>query len=209
MKKTLAARLLYWPTFLLGHMISWGLFPVRINGRERVVGKGPYIFASNHLSNLDPVILGLNAGRPLNYMAKRSLFKGALGFFLNHIGAFPVTREGRDIRAIKEALRRLRSGNSLLIFPQGTRVGRGGDPSQQFQAQAGVGFLAVKSGVPVVPVFLRGSDMVLPPKSRRIRRHRVDVCFGAPMTFPSRADYERAAGDILRAIHALENTPSP
>ncbi len=92
-------------------------------------------------------------------MAKIELFKGALGFFLTQLGAFPVKRGESDFGAMREALKRLKEGRVILIFVEGTRR-IGNEPSK---AQAGVGFLAMKSGVPVVPVYVKGRIRSWPP----------------------------------------------
>ena len=94
---------------------------------------------------MDPVVLGICSVRRLNFMAKIELFKGLLGFFLTKLGAFPFKRGESDFGAMREALRRLKEGHVVLIFVEGTRR-IGNEPSK---AQAGVGFLAMKSGVPL------------------------------------------------------------
>jgi len=156
--------------------------------------------ASNHVSNLDPMILGISTGRRLNYMAKDSLFKGKfLGFVLPRLGAFPIKRNSADIGALKECFRRIREGGPLLLFPEGTRHGTAEDK----KALAGVGFLAQKAGVPVVPVFIEGSQKALPPGAKFFRRSTIRVFYGKPLVFKDKMDNDAVASQVMKAIRGL------
>jgi 1-acyl-sn-glycerol-3-phosphate acyltransferase len=172
-------------------------FRMRVTGRDNVPASGGFLVASNHLSYLDPLAVGTACRRPIFYMARDSLFKGAFfGSLLKAIHAFPVRREYGDTRAIKQAIKHVRSGNGLLIFPGGTRGSR--------EAQPGIGFLAAKLGVPVVPVFIKGTDAALPKGAKRVRFSGITVSFGKPLRFnSSESDYQRVADGIMRGIESL------
>ncbi len=171
-------------------------FPLKVQGKENVPRKGAFILASNHLSYLDPMIIGECFPRYISYMAKESLFKNKLfAFFLNGVGAFPVKRETADIGAIKEALKRLKGGCPLVLFPEGTRL------TSQKEIHPGAALIAVKSGVPVVPVYLKGSDRVLPPGTKSLRRFPASVSFGLPQVYSKKNSYEEIADQIMREIH--------
>ncbi len=132
-------------------------------------------------------------------MAKIELFKGALGFILTRLGSFPVRRGEADFGAMKEALKRLKNGRVILIFVEGTRR-IGNEPSK---AQAGAGFLAVKSGVPVVPVYVQGTNKVLAPGTKFFKRGPVTAIFGEPFFVNDAPSYEEASQRILDKIYAL------
>ena len=177
-------------------------FPLKVQGKENVPAKGACIFASNHLSYLDPMIIGGCFPRRVSYLAKDSLFKNKLfGFFLNGVGAFPVKRDTADIGAIKEALKRLKAGCPLVLFPEGTRL------TSQKEIQAGVALIAVKSGVPVVPVYLKGSNQVLPPGAKFLKRCPVSVTFGAPKIYSKEISYPKIAAQIMQEIYGDMHLP--
>ncbi len=192
--------MIYWISHGICVIISKIFFPIKAHGLKNLPKKGGFIFASNHRSNLDPFIVGIASSRRLNYMAKESLFRHPfLKFFLGKVGTYPVRRNSSDIKAIKETLKRLKTG-PVLMFPEGTRKIAGG----QKQIQAGIGLLALKSGVPVVPVFIKGSDKVLPPGAKFFRHARVHVYFGKPSSFSGRHSYEEVARKIMHDVYAQD-----
>jgi 1-acyl-sn-glycerol-3-phosphate acyltransferase len=133
-------------------------------------------------------------------MAKDSLFRNPiLRFFLHQVEAFPVRRDASDVKAIREALRRLKRGLPIVVFPEGTRQGSG----RETKLQPGIGFLAVKGGVPVIPVHIKGSERVLPPRTKIPKRGPVTIIFGKAMTFSGDLDYSDIVASIMREIEAL------
>ena len=148
-------------------------------GREHVPADGPFIVAANHRSFLDPFIIATIARRPLYYVAKRELFeKRWQGWLLNALGAFPVDRGNSDAEMLATARAILARGDSVLIFPEGTRI----RPGSLGRPRRGVGRLALETGVPVVPVAVIGTEAVR--NKWRIRPHKVRVRIGRPLTFP-------------------------
>jgi len=181
-------------------LVSICFFPLRVTGRENIPARGAFILASNHISNIDPFAIGLAAYRTISYMAKDTLFKNRVAaFFLSLVQAYPIRRESSDIRSLRETFRRLKSGMPVLVFPQGSReTVRGAG-----KVYTGVGFLAVKTGAPVIPVFISNSDKVLPPKARFFRRGLVHIRFGAPCSFSADEDYDTAANVIMSEVQKL------
>lgn len=160
-------------------------------GREHIPD-GPVIFASNHRSFLDPFIIGTMSRRPLYYVAKQQLFANRLqAWFLNSLGAFPVDRGNGDQQTIETAKAILARGDSVLIFPEGTRV-RPGPPGR---AKRGVGRLVLEAGVPVVPLALIGTTDVR--RGWRIRPRKIRIRAGQPLTFPQ---VENASRELAAAV---------
>src|SRR3989338_4704218 len=104
-------------------LISKFFFRIGWQGRENIPKKGGFIIASNHVSYLDPVMVGIASPRKLNYMARHDLFLNPVfSRWLFSVGAFPVKRKTEDISALKEAIKRVKEGRGLLLFPEGERV---------------------------------------------------------------------------------------
>ena len=101
---------------------------------------------------------------------------------------------------VREALRRMKAGTPLILFPEGTR----GYSERPKEPQPGVGFLTRKSGLPVVPARIEGSDKALPPGAKWFKSHQVKVVFGRPIAFRPEEDYPAVAQRILEAIYALK-----
>jgi glycerol-3-phosphate dehydrogenase (NAD(P)+) len=149
-------------------------------GREHLPADGPVILAANHRSFLDPFVIATMSRRPLYYVAKKEIFANrVLAWFLTSLGAFPIDRGNADEDAMATAREILRRGDSVLIFPEGTRIRPGGLGTPR----RGVGRLALETGAPVVPVAVIGTEAVR--KGWRIRPHKVRIRAGAPLRFPT------------------------
>jgi 1-acyl-sn-glycerol-3-phosphate acyltransferase len=184
--------------------LSWIIlkvfFHLEVFGRENIPKKGGFILASNHTSYLDPIAVGVASPRKLSYMARSDLFKDRLfGWLLTNINVFPVERESADLSALKEAMKRVKRGNGLLLFTEGTRQ------TENFltRAYAGIGFLAVKLDVPVVPVFVKGTLQAWPKHAKSIKRSKISVYFGSQIPIERRMPYQDIAQDILSHIRHL------
>src|SRR5688500_10389497 len=161
-------------------------------GREHVPEHGPVIFAANHRSFLDPFVIATIARRPMYYVAKEELFRNrVLGWWLNALGACPVRRGAGDADMLETAKAILERGDSVLIFPEGTRI----RPGSLGRPKRGVGRLALESGAPVVPVAVFGTEAIR--KGWRIRPHKVRIRVGRPLTFPR---VEAASPQLAAAV---------
>ena len=119
-------------------------------GRDLIPATGRLVIAGgNHTSNMDPFIIAqtLPAGRRVQFLAKKELFRGAVGWLISAGGSFPVDRSRNDLGAIRNALRVLQTGGTLGIFPEGTRGGQ--------ELQGGTALLALKGKAPITPVWLK------------------------------------------------------
>lgn len=182
------------------------LFGLEARGTEHVPRAGALLVVANHSSLLDPPIVGGMAPRPLSFLAKEELFRIPLfGRFMHGLNARPLKREGADPRALRTALRLLEEGHALLVFPEGTR----GEEGTLRPPKAGAAFLAVLSGVPVVPAYVQGSGRVWPRGRALPRTGKVIVTFGPPLRFDRRqgadrkAQYEAASRAMMDAIAGL------
>ena len=192
--------MIYWISYYIIKLIGQIFSPRTILGKEHLPKAGGFLLASNHKSNLDPFLIGLCFNRRISYMAKDSLFKNpVMRFMLHHVEAFPVRRGASDVRSIREAIRRLKRGLPIIVFPEGTRQGA----ERETKTHPGIGFLAVKTGVPVVPVHIDGSEKVLPPKARIPKRGRVTITFGEPIFFSSEQIYLEIVASIMKKIETL------
>ncbi|MFH1888543.1 MAG: lysophospholipid acyltransferase family protein [Candidatus Omnitrophota bacterium] len=176
------------------------LLRLRVQGSENIPEKGGFILASNHVSYIDPVALGVACKRKLNYMTKQELFRGALlSRFFRMLHCFPVKRDSADLSAIKEAMHRVREGGGLLLFPEGSRRFDGG-PQEPY---AGIGFLTARLNVPVIPALVNGTDKALPAGAKFIRLTEISVSFGKQIPIERRMPYQDIARQVMDNIRHL------
>jgi 1-acyl-sn-glycerol-3-phosphate acyltransferase len=196
-----------------------GLWRPEVTGAEHVPETGGAILASNHLSILDSVFLPFMLKRPVTFTAKSEYFTSrhpamrVMGRYLRATGQIPVDRDGARAaqQMLAGALDLLRQGELFGIYPEGTRSPDG----RLYRARPGVGWLALNSGLPVIPVAMLGTDKVLPPGHSVPRLGKVRIRIGKPMTFGTEAGeaggrpeapgkVRRAIADeVVRAIHEL------
>ncbi len=180
------------------------LFPivlhVRVLGRKNLPSKGPFIIASNHLSWTDIPLIPAYLPYKIVAMAKEEAFHGNIGWLVRFMGAFPVRRGEGDRQSIRAADEQLKQGKVLLIFPEGTRS----KTQTLAKGHSGLGMVALRSGVPVVPVAIWGSEHVL----KKIRP-RVTIAFGPPIILKpegakiTREDIDAGTEQVMRSIAAM------
>lgn len=191
-------HILFWPVFLVFSIFH----PVRMIGRSNIP-EGAAVIAANHSAYADPmmVIMAFGYHNPLRVMAKEELFHiPVLGWLLIKLGIFGVNRGQNDIAAVKRAIKVLKEGCKLLLFPEGTRVS---SPEESTEAKTGAVMFAVRAGAPVVPVYI-------PRKKHWFRFTRITVGETYYPDVPARRatpeDYQRAADELMRRIYALGET---
>ncbi len=129
------------------------VYRVRYYGRENIPAGGGVLVVSNHQSHFDPPLVGIGCPRQMNYVARETLFRFApFGWFIHSVGSIPIDRDGIGLSGIKESLRRLKRGEMVLIFPEGTRT-RDGEIAP---FRPGFTALAVRSGAAILPVAIDG-----------------------------------------------------
>lgn len=190
--------ILYWLVWLALRVFFLFGMRVRVEGMEHVPRSGPFVLCSNHVSWIDPLLLGALLPRKLFYMAKKEMFTSPLlALVLRTVGAFPVRRHQADRRALRTALDLLGGGRAVAVFPEGTRSRDG----SLGRAQPGAALLALHSGARVLPVAICG----------RYRRGGITVRFGptfhvaAPRQARPSSLELRAVADqqIMGAVRAL------
>jgi 1-acyl-sn-glycerol-3-phosphate acyltransferase len=190
------------------------LWRPEVEGSEHIPPTGGAIIASNHLSIVDSIFLPLVLDRPLTFAAKSEYFTGTrpaqrfAGAYLRATKQLRVDRgEARAAQDMLEAaLGLLRSGELFGLYPEGTRSPDG----RLYRGRTGVGWLALNSGLPVIPAAMVGTDRVLPPGHSVPRLHRIRIRIGAPLTFEelqgqgTRANARRIVADeVMKAIQTL------
>jgi len=163
---------------VLARAVGVWLYGLRALGREHWPEHGGALICANHQSMFDPPLIGLTCPRRMNYLARDTLFRvPLLAPLIKFLDAIPIDREGVGLAGLKETLKRLRSGELVLIFPEGTRTHDGE------VAPLKPGFISVarRSGVPLVPVGLDGAYQAWPRTSRFPRWGRIAVVIGPPI----------------------------
>jgi len=190
-------------------IVEW-LLRGEIEGLQHIPQSGGFIIACNHVSFLDPPAIGALVRRPISYFARDTLFKpGFMDWLLRSLNSIPVKRDsGSDISAMKRTLNLLKKEKEgLLFFPEGTRSLDG----KLQKAQPGIGLIACKTAVPIIPVRIYGMDRALGKTQKRLDLSRpVSIRFGAPI-FPESYDpgpkaenrYQESANNIMAAIANL------
>ena len=190
----------YWFAWTFCRVVFKLLWRFKADGAENVPRTGPVIVASNHLSYLDPVALGIGLPRMVTYLAKKELFEmPVLSFFVRGCGAYPLDREAGGVAAVRAALRVLKEGRCVGIFPEGTRNLSGAAPEK-----GGAAFLAALSGAPVVPAAITGTK-----DAKRFSQIR--VVYGKPMVITRNRkadgdDLEKWTAEIMRSIRVREES---
>jgi 1-acyl-sn-glycerol-3-phosphate acyltransferase len=181
------------------------MFRVRVEGGEHEPLEGAVLVICNHVSAVDPPIAGTSIRRSARYMAKHELIDTpVLGAFLRSLGVFPVRRGEPDRRAIRTTLEALAHGDMVVMFPEGTR-----SDGRLMAAEPGAALVALRAGVPVLPMAVIGTQHAMPKGVKIPRRTQVVVRIGPPMRVPKiegridRAMLDEWGRRFMRAIAAL------
>jgi 1-acyl-sn-glycerol-3-phosphate acyltransferase len=182
---------------------SRALWRVRVRGLENVP-EGGVILAPSHRSMMDIPFIAWVTPRRIRYMGKAPLFRiPVLGALFRVLGGFPVERDGSDRKAVREAMAMLSAGDPLLVYPEGTR--QHGPKIQPLEP--GAAYLSLRTGAPILPVGIAGSEEILRSHSSKVPRFaRVAMVVGTPLTPPARdtSAVPRAMVDDLSAQLADE-----
>ena len=174
-----------------------------VKGRENVPSRGGILVSANHLSLMDPPVLGVSLGRSTAFMAKQELFRSGLGrYFLSAFGAFPVHRGKLDREALRRAETVLSQEYALVMFPQGARASSEGYRPEGF---VGAALIAARSGVPVLPVGVTGTE-AMRGWGWMLRRPKITVNIGPPIELrstPGRARRDQLEDDTRTIMDSI------
>jgi 1-acyl-sn-glycerol-3-phosphate acyltransferase len=177
----------------------------QLRGTANVPASGPVLIVSNHVGAVDPAIIGAWTPRPVWFMAKAELFKGSWAWLMRGYHAFPVVRHSPDRTALRRAFDLLKQGSAVVLFPEGHRS----ETARLLRAEPGAGFIARRSGAPLVPMAIQGSQNVLGRGTLIPRRAEVAMTFGKPFQLPERnrdgsqMDHQQSADYLMTKIAAL------
>lgn len=200
-QRPLSKRLWYEFLRVVCRLLGVAVFRIRVFGREYVPTSGGVLVVSNHQSHLDPVMVGVACDRRLNYVARDTLFGFApFRWLIYSLDAIPIDREGIGLGGLKESLRRLKAGEMLLIFPEGTRTGDG----EVGQLKPGFLALARRAKVPLLPVAIDGAYESWPKRNLLPQPAMIHVRWGVPLQPEevARHDDEWLLAEVDRRIRA-------
>ena len=170
---------------------------IRVVDGHKVPTEGAFVVAPVHRSNIDFALTSLLTKRPMRYMGKDSIWKSKpLGRFVSMLGAFPVHRGTADRESLRACIEIIESGSPLVMFPEGQR--RSGDLVEDLFD--GTAFVAAKTGVPIVPVGIGGSERMMPKGAKFLKRTQLVMVVGDPIPAPARTDKGRVPRTAVRDL---------
>lgn len=194
-------RFFRWWVLVIGR--TW--FHFKAVHPEYVPAKGPVLVVANHTSMMDPPVLGAAARHrhDMYYMARATLFTFPIKYYLKGIHAFPIRTKGDWREGASEALENLEKGRAIGVFPEGTRSRDG----LLQKGKPGIGWLAYRARVPVVPAHIQGTYEALPRQGGMLKSSRIKVVFGPPLDLSKeyqspegRDTYQRIADLMMEGI---------
>lgn len=189
-------------------------FRGEVYNAHKVPERGPVIIASNHVGYIDPFCVGAAVNRRICYLCRESAFKWPIiGYLLKKWNAVPVDRDGKNPRGLKAVLDRLKDGEAVMLFPEGTRTY---DGTLQ-RAKPGIGLLVAQSQAPVLPVRIFGMWEAFNRHMKFPRPKKVKVVFGELISFDEKIEklknsdresaklvYQEIADGIMTAIENIK-----
>jgi 1-acyl-sn-glycerol-3-phosphate acyltransferase len=199
--------LIYNIFYNLAKLFARVCFCLRVVHPERMVESGPLILAVNHSSFFDPPLAGICSRRGVYYLARKTLLQWPFfGPLFPAMNVIPVERDGNDMSALREVIKKIRDGNGVVLFPEGTRSKDGAIQP----ARAGIGFVIAKTGAPVLPMRIFGAHAAFPKGAKRLHFPQITVVIGEPIHFPpeeiasaTRETYQALSDRVMAAISAL------
>ncbi|MBA2282948.1 MAG: 1-acyl-sn-glycerol-3-phosphate acyltransferase [Acidimicrobiia bacterium] len=170
---------------------------VKVIGGDKIPTSGAFVLAPVHRSNVDFALASLVTGRPMRFMGKDSIWKvGLLGRFVSMLGAFPVHRGAADRESLRVCTTVIVGGSPLVMFPEGQR--RTGPVVEELFD--GTSFVAARTGVPIIPVGIGGSERMMPKGARFLHPSRLVLLVGDPIPAPAATDKGRVSRSAVRDL---------
>ncbi|MFO0013413.1 MAG: lysophospholipid acyltransferase family protein [Planctomycetota bacterium] len=187
---------------LLARMLITLVFELRVEGRQHLRAEGGAMLLSTHQSVMDPVLVGLLDNHFVSYLARHTLFHSRLfAFLIRVLNAIEIDRERGGLSGLREMLRRLKAGDRVLLFPEGTRTTDG----EIGPLKPGFIPIARRSKVPLIPIALAGAYDCVPKGSKLFRFYPISVCVGPPLqaaAYDTLTD-EQLLAELTSRLHAL------
>jgi 1-acyl-sn-glycerol-3-phosphate acyltransferase len=187
--------MLYRISQLLGRLILRLYFRVCVEGQEHIPKAGACIIVANHTSFLDPFLIGTITPRIIHFLTYAYFYYlPQCHWYCKRTHCIPLKQDGKDISALKTALRLLKDGACVGIFPEGRRS----DTGQLLQGESGVALIALKAKVPILPIGIRGAYESFPVRARFPKPHRITVTFGKPFRLEECLDLNKRDNNALQ-----------
>ncbi|MCK9265356.1 1-acyl-sn-glycerol-3-phosphate acyltransferase [bacterium] len=192
---------LYFSAKFLAFITFKFVFRIKVEGRENIVKEGPCIIVANHISFLDAIVVGHSLPMPVNYFAKDNLLHiFIISRILAYLGAIPLERDKPSSTSLRAGIKALKKKRALVVFPEGTRSKTG----KMLDPKPGIGFLHIKSGAPLIPVLIKGTNKAMPVGARFIRPSTtITVIYGPPIK-TEETDYAAISQLAMDEIAKLE-----
>lgn len=173
-KRTLRQHLFYHTLRLICRVFCTLYFRVSVRGREKIPHSGATLMVGNHQSYLDPILMGIKLGCTLNFLARDTLFKGLLGWIIRRLNTIPLERDGNPLAAMRESITRLKKGEKLVVFPEGTRTETG----EMGVFHPGFVILAKRGKAAIQPFSISGAYRAMPRGCLIPRPVKIYVTYG-------------------------------
>ena len=197
--------MIYTVAKLISYIFCKIYFRLEVNGADNIPEKGGVLVASNHGSFLDPVIVGVGISRQTYYLTKQSLFEIPIfRLLIKALHTIPVRRELVSVSTFKELIKSLNAKKVIILFPEGTRSLDG----KLGQGKVGVGMIALKADVPIIPAYIDGAIKAFPKNGKWIYPKKIRVIFGKPI-MPNGKDlnkknYREISTQVMQSISSLK-----
>jgi 1-acyl-sn-glycerol-3-phosphate acyltransferase len=199
-------KTIYWFNHTLWKKVFYAFFGLRIVGKEKLIEDGPVIIASNHVSFLDPPLVGIAYEESVYFLARKSLFRSFGAWLFPRMNVVPIDQDRPDMTSLKTIIKLIRAKNRVVIFPEGSRT-----PDGNLQpAEAGTGLIVAKTKAVVQPVRIFGAGEALPRGSAKVTFCPITLVVGDPIIFTpeelkvkDREGYQKISDRIMHEIAQL------
>ena len=200
--------------FTLSFIIFRCFFLLKVLGKDKIRESwklGGVLLVANHTSYFDPPIVGVSYGKKIAFLARKTLFKkGFFAWLYPRLNAIPVDQDGPDMGSLKRIIKELKSGNPVLIFPEGQRSENG----EILKGEAGVGLVIAKSKAPVLPLRIFGAYEAFPRGTKFPKMFtKITVSVGDMIAFDesdlnikSRENYQNISDQVMESIAAIKKS---
>jgi 1-acyl-sn-glycerol-3-phosphate acyltransferase len=193
--------------YSLSKLLARTFFSMKVIHPERMIEEGPLVLAVNHSSYFDPPLAGICSKRAVYYLARKDLMKWPLlGPLFPQMNVIPVERGGNDMSALRDVIKKVRAGNGIVLFPEGTRSKDGNLQS----GKAGIGLIIAKTKAPVLPMRIFGAYEAFPKGTKGLKFTKIRVVIGEPIHLTpeeisdnSRENYQAISNRIMAEIAKL------